>query len=153
MLVFGYKVTEVFDEWEYDGEWIYIDDALQEGVTDLRCPFCDKVLTAKKATKDKLAHFVHRRSACGYVRRLRKFIHYLPIIDYWLYGLKPTTEQRLFNRLRRKRADMDDDKFISYHTDTSKVLLYGLEDPIFGFKDLGKSNGDYVEKLLDWQLM
>lgn len=159
MLVFGLKGVKVDSDWEeyedyedYDWVWIYIEDALQEGAKNLRCPFCDVPLTAKKATKNKAAHFAHRRSACGATRQLRKYIHYLPIIDYWLYDLKPT-ELRLFNRLRRKRADMDEDKFISYHTHTSKVMLYGAEQALFGYKDLGTSKSDYVEKLLDRQLI
>lgn len=153
MLIFGLKLTEIYNEWDYESEWIYIDDALQEGTKDLRCPFCNRVLSAKKASKNKLAHFVHRHSACGDVRRLGKLLHHLPIIDYWLYGLKDTTELRLFNRLRRKRADIDEDRFISYYTNHSNVILYGEEEPLFGYKELGKSKDDYIEKLLNWQLI
>jgi len=79
-------------------------------------------------------------------------VHYLPLPDYWQYGLS-VEELRLFNRLRRKRNLMDEDRFISYHQTKTFVLLLGNEDPIYGYDKLGKTKYDYVEKLLTWKLI
>jgi len=146
MLVFGVKVTG------YDDTWVYIDDALQGSIRGLRCPFCDTSLVAQKAAKDKLAYFKHRKKACRWVRVLRRVLYYFPIIDYWQYGLSPL-EQQLFRRLQRKRSLMDNDTFISYHTETSTVLLLGKERFPFGYESLGKSKYDRLEKLLQWKLI
>lgn len=146
MLVFGVKIVS------YTYTWFYIDDALQGSVRGLRCPFCERSVVARKATKDKPPHFTHRKRACKYVRILRRLIYNLPIADYWLYGLPPP-EQRLFKRLFRKRKLMDEDRFISYHTETSTVLLLGKEHLIYGIEKLGRSKYEIVEKLREWRLI
>ena len=146
MLLFGVKIIEG------DYAWVYVEDALQGSIRGLRCPFCDTSLIAQKRTKDKPAYFKHRKRACRYVRIFRRLVHYLPLPDYWQYGLF-VEELRLFNRLRRKRNLMDDDRFISYHQTKTFVLLLGNEDPIYGFDQLGKTKHDYVEKLLAWKLI
>ena len=146
MLLFGTKIID------YDNAWIFVEDALQEGIRGLRCPFCDTSLIAQKRTKDKPAHFKHRKRACRYVRLFRRLVHYFPIPAYWQYGLS-VDELRLLNRLRRKRDLMEDGRFISYHQTKTFVLLLGREDPIYGFDKLGKTKYDYVEKLLKWKLI
>lgn len=146
MLIFGVKNIG------YDDKWFFVEDALQGGIKGLRCPFCDTSLIAQKSTKDKPAYFKHRKRACRYVRLFRRLVHYFPFPDYWQYGLS-AEEQRLFNRLRRKRVLMEDDRFISYHQTKTFVLLLGKEDPIYGFDKLGKTKHDYIEKLLQWKLI
>ena len=132
MLLFGVKNID------YNYKWIFVEDALQGGIKGIRCPFCDTSLTAQKRTKDKPAYFKHRKRACRYVRIFKRLVHYLPMPNYWLYGLS-TEEKRLFNRLRRKRNLMEDDRFISYHQTKTFVLLLGKEDYINGYDKIGKT--------------
>jgi hypothetical protein len=146
MLVIGVKQKD------FHYRWVYIEDALQGNIKGIRCPFCDTSLIARKATKDKAAYFSHRKRACRYVRILRKSIHQLPILDYWLYDLS-TVELRLFNRLRRKRDLLDNDTFLSFRKTESMVLVLGKENPFFGYEQLGKEKYDTVEKLLNRQLV
>jgi len=146
VILFGVKNID------YNYKWIFVGDALQGGIKGMRCPFCDTSLTAQKRTKDKPAYFKHRKRACRYVRIFKRLVHYLPMPNYWLYGLS-TEEKRLFNRLRRKRNLMEDDRFISYHQTKTFVLLLGKEDYIYGYDKIGKTKHDYIEKLLQWKLI
>lgn len=147
MLVFGTKYNGGLSH-----KWIYIEDALQGAIKGLRCPFCDTALLAKKPTKDKPAHFTHRKRACPYVRFLRRSIKYLPAPQYWLYGIS-LGEKRLYNKLNRQRRYMDNDKFVSDHRYQKTTHLLGKPHPYLGYEDLGKAKKDTLEKLLERKLV
>lgn len=147
MLVFGVK-----DRYHAYNKWVYIEDALQAGVKGLHCPFCSTILVAKQPTKDKPAHFSHKKSVCRYIRILRRIIIHFPTPDYWLFGIS-LGEKRLFNKLKRERNKMDDDKFLSYHKLKKTTTLFGKHHPIFEYELIGKANGDTLEKLLKRQLI
>lgn len=146
MLVYGIKYTR------HDSSWVFAEDALKGTIKGIRCAFCERPLTAQKATKDKPAHFKHQKSACKYVRIFRKIVHYFPITDYWLYGLSPA-EVRLFDKLRRRRKEMNEDRFTSLHKERSNVALLGKKHPIYGYEELARTKYDTVEKLLQWKLI
>ncbi len=147
MLFFGIKNSK-----EYNHKWIYAEDALQGSIKGLRCPFCSTPLAVKKPTKDKPAHFSHRKQACRYVRILRRLIIHFPMPEYWLYGIS-LGEKRLFNKLRRERWKMDNDKFLSFHKLKKTTTLFGKHHPIFEYEYLGKANSDTLEKILKRKLI
>jgi len=147
VLVFGTKYNRGLSH-----KWIYIEDALQGAIKGLRCPFCDTALVAKKPTKDKSAHFSHKKRACPHARFLRRSIKYLPAPQYWLYGIS-LGEKRLFNKLHRQRRYMDNDKFISDHRYQKTTNLLGKPHPYLGYEDLGKAKKDTLEKLLERKLV
>lgn len=147
MLVFGVK-----DRYHIHGKWVYIEDALQVGSKNLYCPFCDASLVAKNPTKDKPAHFSHKGSVCRYVRILRRIIIHFPTPDYWLYNIS-LGEKRLFNKLKRMRFKMDNDKFISFHQLKKTTTLLGKHHPYLQYEPLGKVSNDTLEKLYKRQLL
>ncbi len=146
MLFFGEK-RKPFRE-----SLIHAEDALQGNIKGIRCPFCHVSLIARPSMKEKPAHYTHRKRACKYVRHLRKLMYYFPNPEYWLYGLTKE-ELRIFNRLKRRRALMETDRFISYHKTENQVLLLGKETYYGGYEDLGKAKYDTVEGLLKRKLI
>jgi len=99
MLLFGEKRKP------YRESLFFAEDALQGNIKGIRCPFCDVSLIARPATKEKPAHYTHRKRACKYVRHFRKLMHYFPNPDYWLYGLSKE-ELRIFNSYRNYTSRM-----------------------------------------------
>lgn len=75
-----------------DKSLISIDD-VERGKTDLKCPYCDGTLTAKKG-KIKVHHFAHTQETCREVNREDE-IPYLPLYDSFNINLTPKEFQQL----------------------------------------------------------
>lgn len=70
------------------------------GKTQLRCPYCDGELTAKKGRR-KEHHFAHTRETCLEVNRSTRLLPNLPLYDHfnlWLTGKELEQLKKLWNR-------------------------------------------------------
>jgi hypothetical protein len=70
------------------------------GKTQLRCPYCDGELTAKKGRR-KEHHFAHTRETCLEVNRSARLLPNLPLYDnfnIWLTGKELEQLKKLWNR-------------------------------------------------------
>ncbi|MBD2184803.1 GIY-YIG nuclease family protein [Planktothrix sp. FACHB-1355] len=86
-----------------DKTLVSIED-VPSGKTQLRCPYCDGELTAKKGRR-KEHHFAHTNETCREVDRDSRSVPYLPLYDnfnIWLTGKELQQLKDLWNRYRIK---------------------------------------------------
>jgi len=79
-------------------------DEVPSGKSDLACPYCGNLLTAKKGNR-KEHHFAHSGETCREVNRDGREITYLPLYDnfnIWLTGKELQQLKDLWNRYGSK---------------------------------------------------
>lgn len=82
-----------------DKTLVSIEDVPRGGKTQLRCPYCDGELTAKKGRR-KEHHFAHTRETCLEVNRSARLLPNLPLYDnfnIWLTGKELEQLKKLWN--------------------------------------------------------
>ncbi|PSB53149.1 helicase [filamentous cyanobacterium Phorm 6] len=83
-----------------DKTLVSIEDVPRGGKTQLRCPYCDGELTAKKGRR-KEHHFAHTHETCLELNRSVRLLPNLPLYDHfniWLTGKELEQLKKLWNR-------------------------------------------------------
>ncbi|MBE9144894.1 GIY-YIG nuclease family protein [Planktothrix mougeotii] len=120
-----------------DKSLISIDD-VERGKTDLKCPYCDGTLTAKKG-KIKVHHFAHTQETCREVNREGE-IPYLPLYDSFNINLTPKEFQQLkdlWNRYGIQDLGIYKDEVPSIFI-KDKLLEFNRFRGLYQFTKLGK---------------
>lgn len=92
-----------------DKTLVSIED-VPSGKTELRCPYCEGELTAKKGRR-KEHHFAHTNETCREVDRDSRSVPYLPLYDnfnIWLTGKELQKLKDLWNRYGIRDIGIDE---------------------------------------------
>ncbi|HEY9853860.1 MAG TPA: competence protein CoiA family protein [Leptolyngbyaceae cyanobacterium] len=123
-----------------DRTLVAIED-VPSGKTDLKCPYCDGELTAKKGRR-KEHHFAHTNETCREVDRDSRSVPYLPLYDnfnIWLTGKELKQLKDLWNHYGIKDIGIDESQvpkiLIKEKLLERNVYRYGGE---YQFTRLGK---------------
>lgn len=94
-----------------DKTLVSIED-VPSGKTDLKCPYCDGELTAKKGRR-KEHHFAHTNETCREVDRDSRSVPYLPLYDnfnIWLTGKELKQLKDLWNQFGARDKGIHESK-------------------------------------------
>lgn len=94
---------------DQDKTLVPIED-VPRGKTQLRCPYCDGELTAKKGRRNE-HHFAHTHETCREVNRSDRLLPTLPLYDnfnIWLTGKELQQLKDLWNRYGIKDKGIDE---------------------------------------------
>ncbi|WP_375514256.1 GIY-YIG nuclease family protein [uncultured Nostoc sp.] len=96
---------------DQDKTLVSIED-VPRGKTQVRCPYCDGELTAKKGQRNE-HHFAHTHETCREVNRSNRLLPTLPLYDnfnIWLTGKELQQIKDLWNRYGEKDRGIDESK-------------------------------------------
>lgn len=125
---------------DQDKTLVPIED-VPRGKTQLRCPYCDGELTAKKGRRNE-HHFAHTHETCREVNRSDRLLPTLPLYDnfnIWLTGKELQQLKDLWNRYGIKDKGIDESQvpkiLIREKLLERNIYRYGGE---YQFTKLGK---------------